>query len=59
MIFTTTNECECTKRSIFNINININFNIWNEIVGDRILYHSITIKITGESYRLKDYSLKK
>lgn len=57
MIFTTTNECECTKRSIFNININ--FNIWNEIVGDRILYHSITIKITGESYRLKDYSLKK
>lgn len=57
MIFTTTNECECTKRLIFNININ--FNIWNEIVGDRILYHSITIKITGESYRLKDYSLKK
>lgn len=51
-----------TKSTIFTTNIN--FNLWNEVfedpkianaILDRILHHSNVVKITGKSYRLKDY----
>ena len=43
---------------------NINFSNWDEIFGDatianaildRILHHAHVVKITGKSYRIKDY----
>lgn len=51
------------KKSII-ITTNINFGQWDEVFGDavianaildRILHHAKVVKITGKSYRLKDY----